>query len=369
LQRGPWSAEEDAKVTELVERFGPKRWSEIAQHLPGRVGKQCRERWCNHLDPDIKKGPFDLEEDLIIVREHIRCGNRWADISKLLPGRTDNAIKNRWNSSMRKRVEMWFKQENIEPITITHGQLDRLLRFVRQSGARRTKRDGRKKGNRERKRREELAKRVANSFSHPEGDNEEEGNDDEDGDSEEASNLTSLSASADGIPFEDQPVFPPEPVYILPEQFYEGDAQQQQQQQLTAEQLAQLQQQGYFDNNMAMQVNPSDPNAAFRLQEFNGHFFSNPVDEEVLAASQSKKAATRKVGRPKGRKNSSSKADASSTDSSSSSTNPPKRGRGRPRKNKRGSTKNNTKSNNKAVDIIIIIMAMAIGILMAEMKL
>jgi len=105
LVKGPWKEEEDQKLMDLVEKYGPKDWSIIASHIQGRIGKQCRERWFNHLSPEVRKTNWSLEEDRIIVDSHLRLGNKWTAISKLLNGRPANAIKNHWNSTLLKRIQ------------------------------------------------------------------------------------------------------------------------------------------------------------------------------------------------------------------------------------------------------------------------
>lgn len=104
--KGSWSVEEDEKLTQLVGSFGPKSWSTIATFFSTKAGKQCRERWHNHLNPDISKSKFTEEEDQILISSHRIFGNRWALIAKHLPGRTDNCIKNRWNSTIRRRIKL-----------------------------------------------------------------------------------------------------------------------------------------------------------------------------------------------------------------------------------------------------------------------
>jgi len=119
IVKGPWYYEEDQILLKAIAENSEAKWSELATFLPGRTGKQCRERWHNQLNPAISKEPWTEEEDRIILREYAQCGPRWADIAAELRGRTDNAVKNRWNCSMRRKVELFLAHEKARGVVCT----------------------------------------------------------------------------------------------------------------------------------------------------------------------------------------------------------------------------------------------------------
>ena len=99
---GPWSSDEDEMLASIVGKFGARHWMSIAKRMDGRTGKQCRERWHNHLDPDISKCAWTDEEDMAIQLGVSELGHKWSAIAARLPGRTDNAVKNRYKARVKK---------------------------------------------------------------------------------------------------------------------------------------------------------------------------------------------------------------------------------------------------------------------------
>ncbi|XP_008784297.1 transcription factor MYB1-like isoform X2 [Phoenix dactylifera] len=106
LNRGAWTAEEDRILKSYIKDHGEGRWRSLPKKAGlKRCGKSCRLRWLNYLRPDIKRGNITDEEEDLIIRLHNLLGNRWSLIAGRLPGRTDNEIKNYWNTCLRKKVQ------------------------------------------------------------------------------------------------------------------------------------------------------------------------------------------------------------------------------------------------------------------------
>ncbi|KAK1418704.1 hypothetical protein QVD17_27850 [Tagetes erecta] len=121
LKRGPWTQEEDELLLHYINNNGHGSWRSLPK-LAGllRCGKSCRLRWTNYLRPDIKRGPFTPEEEKLVIQLHAILGNRWAAIAAQMPGRTDNEIKNLWNTHLRKRLlSIGIDPQTHELITIS----------------------------------------------------------------------------------------------------------------------------------------------------------------------------------------------------------------------------------------------------------
>ncbi|KAM7506144.1 hypothetical protein LguiB_005048 [Lonicera macranthoides] len=114
LKKGPWTTEEDEKLMDYIQKNGYGNWRTLPKNAGlERCGKSCRLRWTNYLRPDIKRGRFSFEEEETIIQLHSVLGNKWSAIAARLPGRTDNEIKNYWNTHIRKRL----LRMGIDPVT------------------------------------------------------------------------------------------------------------------------------------------------------------------------------------------------------------------------------------------------------------
>ncbi|XP_074582691.1 transcription factor MYB93-like [Curcuma longa] len=132
LKKGPWTPEEDHKLVQYIQKHGHGSWRALPK-LAGlnRCGKSCRLRWTNYLRPDIKRGKFSAEEEQTILSLHSALGNRWSAIAMHLPGRTDNEIKNFWNTHLKKKlIQMGFDPMTHRPRTDFFAALPQLLALL-----------------------------------------------------------------------------------------------------------------------------------------------------------------------------------------------------------------------------------------------
>lgn len=114
---------EDEELVKLIRENGTKQWSQIANQLNAslgvtRNGKQCRERWVNFLNPEIKKDPFSLAEDILILEKRLSIGNKWSEIIKEMPGRTENNVKNRFNMMYKNIKDEFIKNRNHQSVFV-----------------------------------------------------------------------------------------------------------------------------------------------------------------------------------------------------------------------------------------------------------
>lgn len=133
LVKGPWTAQEDAKLYEWIKKQGPTKWTLCSATIPGRSGKQCREHWNNSLNPEVKKGLWNAEEDFLIMFFYKKFNGSWKKISPLFNQRTENSIKNRFFSQLRKIASIHIQSK--EKKFSSKIKLDTLLNYLPEATA------------------------------------------------------------------------------------------------------------------------------------------------------------------------------------------------------------------------------------------
>ncbi|KAM0059102.1 putative transcription factor MYB-HB-like family [Helianthus debilis subsp. tardiflorus] len=117
VKKGAWSEDEDNKLRAYIQRYGHWNWRLLPKFAGlSRSGKSCRLRWVNYLRPDIKHGNFTKEEEDLILKLHKKLGNKWSEMAAYLPGRSDNEIKNRWHTHLKKRAKKDREVTESEPV-------------------------------------------------------------------------------------------------------------------------------------------------------------------------------------------------------------------------------------------------------------
>ncbi|KAK8943856.1 Myb-related protein 305 [Platanthera guangdongensis] len=121
VRKGPWTMEEDLILVNYIANHGEGVWNNLARSAGlKRTGKSCRLRWLNYLRPDVRRGNITPEEQLLIIELHSRWGNRWSKIARQLPGRTDNEIKNYWRTRIQKKVKTGEDIDCSSPMITDH---------------------------------------------------------------------------------------------------------------------------------------------------------------------------------------------------------------------------------------------------------
>ncbi|CAL9772000.1 unnamed protein product [Musa acuminata subsp. burmannicoides] len=164
LKKGPWTAEEDKRLINFILTNGQCCWRAVPK-LAGllRCGKSCRLRWTNYLRPDLKRGLLSEAEEKMVIELHSKLGNRWSKIASHLPGRTDNEIKNHWNTHIKKKL----RRMGIDPLThepLIPSANDLLHQEQQQVGASADRREGNDKVSEEQGEEENITSAVDDAF-------------------------------------------------------------------------------------------------------------------------------------------------------------------------------------------------------------